>query len=182
MEKMNQFQLDVDMMDMDGVTPTNQISTKSSEKVTAQHHRKEVEGKKASLDVQMVAMKNESEVKTPKITRLTGELRLAEQEIEKLKAQQQSYAQTLGTRMLAWPRSGPRWKGAGRETQGAGELRIEGISSAELASDRDLVNTELLVYRLAKSNDMCVANAMTCDEKSQRCAAEACSLRELKEA
>ena len=48
MEKVNQFQLDVDMMDMDGETSMNQISTKSSEKATAQHHRKEVEGKKAS--------------------------------------------------------------------------------------------------------------------------------------
>ena len=84
MEKVNQFQLDVDMMDMDGETSMNQISTKSSEKATAQHHRKEVEGKKASTEVQMVATKKGTEEKT--------------QEIKKLKAQQQSYAQTLGNK------------------------------------------------------------------------------------
>ena len=36
-EKVNPIQLD---MDMDGVTSTNQTSTKSSEKVTAQHLRR----------------------------------------------------------------------------------------------------------------------------------------------
>ena len=71
MEKVNQFQLDVDMMDMDGETSMNQISTKSSEKVTAQPHRKEVEGKKASPEVQTVVTKKESEEeKTREITKL----------------------------------------------------------------------------------------------------------------
>ena len=134
-EKVNQFQLDVDMVDMDGETSTNQISTKSSEKVTAQHHRKEVEGKKASLEVQMVATKKESEEKTREITKLTSELRAAEQDIEKLKAQQQP------------------WGAPDRE------------SADELTSDRDLANTELpvamesdVVKYLAKFNDMRVAN------------------------
>ena len=46
MEKVNQFQLDLDMMDMGGDTSMNQISTMSSEKVTVQHHRKEIEGRR----------------------------------------------------------------------------------------------------------------------------------------
>ena len=57
-------------------------------------------------------------------------------------------------------------------------------SAGELTSDRDLVNTELsaVMENLANLNDMCVAKAMPCEEKSQRCAAGPCSLRELKEA
>ena len=39
-----------------------------------------------------------SEEKDREITKLTSELRVAEQEIEKLKAQQQSHAQTLGNK------------------------------------------------------------------------------------
>ena len=57
-------------------------------------------------------------------------------------------------------------------------------SAGELTSDRDHVNAELsaVVECLAKVNVMCVVKAMLCEEKSQRCVAEPCSLRELKEA
>ena len=46
----------------------------------------------------MVATKKESEEKTREITKRTSELRTAEQEIKKLKAQLQSYARILGNK------------------------------------------------------------------------------------
>ena len=56
-------------------------------------------------------------------------------------------------------------------------------STDELISNRDSVNTELhaVVERHAKLNDMCVAKAMKCEEKSQKRAAEL-SGNELEEA
>ena len=43
-------------------------------------------------------------------------------------------------------------------------------SADELTSDRDLGNTDLsaVMEYFTKFNDMCVANAMPCEEKSQR--------------
>ena len=53
-------------------------------------------------------------------------------------------------------------------------------SAGELTSDRDSANAELsaVVEYLAKLNDMCVAKAMTYEEKSQRRAAEIAGLKE----
>ena len=56
------------------------------------------------------------------------------------------------------------------------EQEISGLkkSVGELTVDRDHVNAELpaMVEYLAELNDICVAKAMRCGEKSQRRAAE----------
>ena len=116
----------------------------------------------------MVATKKESEEKTREITKLTSELRTAEQEIKKLKAQPQSYTQTLQGSRLGRAQDSDG-KGAGREAQGAGELRIEEISSAKLTSDRDLVNTEFsAVMETSPSSMTWCCQYQCCGRRSRR--------------
>jgi len=94
-KQFNQLDYDIDMMDMDGVTSTKQVTARSSEKATAQQHLKEVEREKAALEIQVVALGKESEGKAKDIAKITNELRAAEQGIEKLKGQKQTYELTL---------------------------------------------------------------------------------------
>ena len=127
MEKVNQFQLDVDMVDADGET-SRRIRSLPNRRRRSRHSitgRRSM-GKKASLEVQMVAREKESEEKTREITKFTCALRTTEQEIEKLKGAAAVLCTDLGDKGagLAALRD-PDGQVQDVKHKGAGELQIE---------------------------------------------------------